>query len=275
MASLTETSLRTDDPPSGAARRAARRRRAVGVAVSAGAHLGILAIVLAFRPEAQMVVEPEIPIPVALIDFPGPPDPPGPPSPEKKPPGPPKPEPPAPAKPAPPVKAIARPTPKPPPKTVETIAAKETPAPPLPQLSEMQVAGAMTADSAGAGGGGGGGGGGGECNMLRKLQAALRRDALVQAEVGEAHRVAGSRRPLWVWNGHWIRSPGQAGDGLAALRQAIMWEVAFAPEACQRERMRGLALISLNDGPGASRVAVGAGEWRWADLLASRRPIGR
>jgi hypothetical protein len=29
-------------------------------------------------------------------------------------------------------------------------------------------------------------------------------------------------------------------------------------------------LLSLNDGPGAARVALGSGEWRWSDLLFSR-----
>ena len=106
--------------------------------------------------------------------------------------------------------------------------------------------------------------------MIRRLQAALRKDALVQAAVADA-RAAGSGKALLVWNGDWIRSNGQDGAGLAAVREAIMWEVGFAPEACRAEPVHGLVLISLTDGPGAARLVVGAGDWRWSDLLRPRR----
>ena len=49
-----------------------------------------------------------------------------------------------------------------------------------------------------------------------------------------------------------------------------MIEVAFAPEACRAEPVHGLVLISLNDGPGAARVALGSRAWRWSDLLFAR-----
>lgn len=50
-----------------------------------------------------------------------------------------------------------------------------------------------------------------------------------------------------------------------------MWHVAFAPEACRTAPVRGLVLLSLADGPGAPRLVVGAGVWRWSDLLHARR----
>jgi hypothetical protein len=31
-----------------------------------------------------------------------------------------------------------------------------------------------------------------------------------------------------------------------------------------------LVLLSLNDGPGAGRLVMGEGEWRWSDLLKPR-----
>ena len=55
------------------------------------------------------------------------------------------------------------------------------------------------------------------------------------------------------------------------VRQAIVMEVAFAPEACRAEPMSGLVLIAMNDAPGAARLVLGAGQWRWSDLLAARR----
>ncbi|HEX7885183.1 MAG TPA: hypothetical protein VF474_04335, partial [Phenylobacterium sp.] len=128
------------------------------------------------------------------------------------------------------------------------------------------VSDAELASAATAGMGGSGGGGGGQCNMVGWLQRKLRQDRRVQAAMAEAHQ----GRAIRVWNGDWVRHPGQEGDGLAAVREAIMWEVAFAPEACRRQRVRGLIVVSLDDGPGSARVVVGAGDWRWSDLLFAR-----
>jgi hypothetical protein len=104
--------------------------------------------------------------------------------------------------------------------------------------------------------------------MARRVQAALRRDPLVQAAVAG---LAG--KAVLVWNGDWVRSGGEDGKGLAAVREAIMWEVAFAPRACRAEPVRGLVLLSLNETPGSARLAVGSSQWRWSDLLTPR-PAG-
>jgi len=124
-------------------------------------------------------------------------------------------------------------------------------------LSNSQLAGAATA--------GEGGGGGGTCDMARAVQQALRRDPMVRAAVEDAHR---SGKAIMLWNGDWVRSGDQDGKGLSAVREAITWEVAFAPEACRNTRMHGLLLLSLADG--STRFAVGAGDWRWSDLLGLR-----
>jgi len=124
------------------------------------------------------------------------------------------------------------------------------------ELTDADLAGASTAGS---------GGGGGDCNMARRLEAALRRDHLVQAAVAGA---SGSSKAIMVWNGDWVQSHSEDGKGLAAVREAIIWEIAFAPPACRAEPMHGLMLISLNDSSGTARLAVGHGEWRWSDLLA-------
>jgi hypothetical protein len=126
-------------------------------------------------------------------------------------------------------------------------------------LSEAQLAGAT---SAGEGGGGGGGG----CDMARAVQQALRRDSLVRAAVEGANRLG---KAIMLWNGDWVQTGGQDGKGLSAAREAIMWEVAFAPVACRNQRMHGMVLLSLADG--STRFAVGSGEWRWSDLLGVRQ----
>ena len=71
-----------------------------------------------------------------------------------------------------------------------------------------------------------------------------------------------------LWNGDWVQTGGQDGKGLSAAREAITWEVAFAPEACRHQRMHGVVLLSLADG--STRFAIGSGDWRWSDLLGLR-----
>ena len=132
---------------------------------------------------------------------------------------------------------------------------------PVARFSDAQVAGAATAGS--------GPGGGQGCDMARRLQAALRKDARTQAAVAEAVR-APATSTLFVWNGDWIRSRGQDGAGLAAVREAILWEVGFAPQACRGEPVHGLVLFSMADNPGAARLVLGADDWRWSDLLHPR-----
>jgi hypothetical protein len=125
-------------------------------------------------------------------------------------------------------------------------------------LSDSQIAGA-------AGVGEGGGGGGGSCDMAQLVQQALRRDRLVHMAVANAGRVG---KAIMIWNGDWVRSGVEDGKGLAAVREAIMWEVGFAPAACRNQPMHGLVLLSLADG--GTRFAIGTSAWRWSDLLGLR-----
>ncbi|HEY3948197.1 hypothetical protein [Phenylobacterium sp.] len=240
-----------------ASRRAERRRRALGVGVSLAAHLAILAVLLTARqPAPPPAALP--PIEVALVG----------PTPE-------------PDSGAPPAAAPAKAEPKPPPTPVrptpprpdlKPIPAAPRPEPdPMPQLTEAQIASAATAGAgSGEGEGAGAGSGGRPCDMVRRVQAALRKDPRVRAAVAEAEAVRGAPgKALYVWNGDWIRSRGQDGAGLAAAREAIMWEVAFAPETCRAQPVHGLVLFSMGDTSGSGLV-VGGGTWRWSDLLRPR-----
>jgi hypothetical protein len=132
-------------------------------------------------------------------------------------------------------------------------------------MSESELAGALTAGEGEAGGGGGGGGGGG-CDMARAVQQALRRDPLVGSAVSQANRRGKS---IMLWNGDWVRAGIQDGKGLSAVREAVMWEVAFSPAACRNRPVHGLVLLSLADG--GTRFAIGSGAWRWSDLLGVRQ----
>jgi hypothetical protein len=231
--------------------RAATSRRLGAAAFSVAAHVVLLVGLFGARHSVTPPMELD-PIVVQLVQ-PLPPPPPPPPevTPPSETPTEATPEPPPPRR-----RMTARP-----PKAPTDV--KPLPADPGPpdvgtiEVSEAAAAGAATAES---------GTGSGECNMARRLQTALRRDRLVQSAVANAHR----GRPILVWNGDWVRHGVQDGAGLAAVREAILWEVGFAPAACRAERVQGLVLISLNDRPGAARIVVGGGHWRWSDLLATR-----
>jgi hypothetical protein len=123
-------------------------------------------------------------------------------------------------------------------------------------LSDAELAGAASAGSGAAAGGG--------CDMAGRLQNALRKDPLVQSAVA---RAGAPGRAIMIWNGDWVQSRSEDGKGLAAVREAVIWEIAFAPKACSAQPMRGLVLLSMNEAPGGARLALGGGAWRWSDLL--------
>jgi hypothetical protein len=229
-------------------RQLARRRRPLTVALSLAGHLLVLLVLLAPRPDLPEATE-SSPIVVSLVRPPPPPEPMVEPTPAPKPPEP------APAK-APARRTIFRAAPVPP-DVAPLPAGDARTAQAGVELSDAQLAGAATAGS---------GRSGGDCDMPAHLQGALRRNARVRAAAANAH----SGRPILVWNGDWVRRADQDGAGLAAVREVMQWEIAFAPEACRAEPVRGLVLLSLDDGPGAARLVVGSDRWRWSDLLFSR-----
>ncbi|OYW97982.1 MAG: hypothetical protein B7Z12_20660 [Caulobacter vibrioides] len=246
--------------------------KGAALAVSVVAHAAAVALLLG---APVTPAPPETPsVMVSLVEPPPPPPPPPqPPAPHEapkstvkapnKPPSPEKPKDAARAAPRSPLRLTKAPIPK----DVTPLPASPKPAPArLMGLGESELMGAATAGS-----GPGGGGGGAGCDMVRLLQEGLRKNPRARAALMRAHAatVGAGRAPL-VWNGDWLRTDGEEGDGLSGLREMIMLEVAFAPAACRAEPMRGLVLISLNDGPGAARFALGGGHWRWSDLLFAK-----
>lgn len=220
--------------------RRVRRDRLLAWSLTAGVHLIVLTALFwpRARPPASPDDPPPPPIQISLGEQP-------------------KPQPPGPPAAAPEARQdiVAPPQPVVPP----TIPVITTAAPDNSDLlSEAELAGATSAGE----GTEGGGGGGGRCDTARAVQQALRRDPLVRAAVADANRQG---KATMLWNGDWVQSGGQDGKGLSAVREAVMWKIAFIPEACRNERMHGLVLLSLADG--GTRFGIGAGDWRWSDLL--------
>lgn len=228
-----------------------KRGRLLSAALSIAAHAGIVVALLSVRADRPDPPAPENPVMVSLVGMPL--APPAPPAPEPAKPAPPEPE---------PRRNSVRPTPSP--RVAPTLAAAETPSEePGIELSDAQLASATTAGS---------GGRGRSCDMVEWLERELRKDPRVHAAVARAHRQSGlSSKAILVWDGDWIRSRGEQGKGVAGVREAIMTEVAFAPEACRNDPVRGLVVLTLSDSPGFPKLALGSGAWRWSDLLFPRR----
>lgn len=219
-----------------------RRRRMLAATLSGGVNLAVLAALLGFYVESPLAPAAP-PTSTMLVNVQAQPKPPGPPEGSE-------------ADPGEPLQIEAPPLPH---VTAPVVSIARAPvADTSDLLSDSQIAGARSA--------GNGGAGGGTCDMAQAVQRVLRRDPRVRAAVESANRLG---KASMVWNGDWIQSQGQEGKGLAVVRQAIIWEVGFAPEACRNERMQGLMLLTLADG--RTRFAIGASDWRWSDLLELRR----
>jgi hypothetical protein len=238
-----------DRRPSSALERSGARGRWFGLALSVAAHGLILVPLFLFRPDKPPDQDPPVTT-VQLVEL-------QPPAPVV---APPTPAPAAPARP-PPRTATARKARLAPPVAELSSAKIQTPAP-NPGLSEAQLFGAASADQ---------GPSGQPCDMARWLQAALRKDALARAELADW-----TGKAILVWNGDWVRDQREDGKGLAAVREAIMWEVGFAPAMCRALPVHGMILLSVPESSGAVRVALGVANWRWSDLLNARGapPIG-
>ncbi len=228
------------------------RRRALIVALSVVGHGALLSVLVGRQPDAFPAV-PERPVMTVSLAPPWIPTPPPGPAPPTT----------TDAKTAAAPQTVPAPAPAVPQRRLARPARNPTAVPTILAGDPGHATGIGASLLAGAAMVGSGQGEGTGCNMLRRLQEALRKDRRVQDAVGEVDH-AGA---LMVWNGDWVRHPGQDGAGLAAVREAILWEVGFAPPACRVEPVKGLVVVTMSDAPGAARLALGSGTWRWRDLL--------
>ena len=106
------------------------------------------------------------------------------------------------------------------------------------------------------------------CQLTVWLQQALQADPQVQIALPLIPRPARSvANAIMLWNGAWVEPPAQASGGVSTLQQALIAGIRAAPIACQDQVIHGPELIILLDGAGATVLAIGSGDWRWADLL--------
>lgn len=113
------------------------------------------------------------------------------------------------------------------------------------------------------------------CKIAEWLTGALRNNAEIEMAVALVPR--GSRsvaNALMLWNGVWVQPVGTAQEGVASLKYAIVAGVRSAPPACLEQTVRGPLLIPVGAEQDTLMLAIGSGEWRWADLLEEPEPPG-
>lgn len=111
------------------------------------------------------------------------------------------------------------------------------------------------------------------CQLGAWLQVALQADPQVQAALSLIPRPARSvANAVMLWDGAWVDAPRGASAGVGAVRLALITGIRSAPATCQTQMIRGAELLTLTDGPETTVLAVGAGQWRWIDLLATAEP---
>lgn len=107
------------------------------------------------------------------------------------------------------------------------------------------------------------------CQLDAALQASLGQDPEVLSALTRIPRKARSvANAIMLWNGRWIAGESVGGESaLSSIRQSIQKGVRTASAACQQSTVRGPVLIAVLSQPETTILAIGSGEWRWADLL--------
>ena len=108
------------------------------------------------------------------------------------------------------------------------------------------------------------------CQLTSWLQTALQNDPQVQTALSLIPRPAKSvANAVMIWDGGWVDAPRGASVGVGAVRMALLSGIRSAPAACQTQTIRGPELMTLANGADTTVLAVGAGQWRWIDLVAT------
>ena len=108
-----------------------------------------------------------------------------------------------------------------------------------------------------------------QCGVVESLQRALQEDATVQTALALVPKDARSvANAISVWNTTWA-VPGEAREAAAlqAVKARIIDRLGAASPTCRLQTLRGPRLITLQSARGPTSLAVGSGEWRWADLM--------
>ncbi len=109
-----------------------------------------------------------------------------------------------------------------------------------------------------------------DCGMAAALQAAVENDESFRAAVMRIPRSNRSvANAVMLWDGAWVDgSVVGGGDVMSPIRAAITAVVARADSSCRAMPVVGVRLLSVQGSDGVTILALGSGQWRWANLLA-------
>lgn len=107
------------------------------------------------------------------------------------------------------------------------------------------------------------------CRLDTVLQATLGQDPAVLSALARIPRRARTvANAIMLWDGRWIDPQPLGGEAaLSPIRESIRSGVKAASPACQQATVKGPLLIAVMTRPDTTILAIGSGEWRWADLL--------
>lgn len=107
------------------------------------------------------------------------------------------------------------------------------------------------------------------CAMIDALQTLLQTDPAVRDAISkipvQKRSVAGA---VVLWDAAWAPPQNFGGaEALGPIQAAIQQSIAANEPRCRNETVRGPRFFIIADGRAAIILALGSGEWRWADLL--------
>ncbi len=71
---------------------------------------------------------------------------------------------------------------------------------------------------------------------------------------------------VMLWDGHWAE--GTQSGGMAVLRALLVKAIVSSRSECLQAQNQGPVLFLIPDNNTTVVLAIGSGQWRWADILA-------
>lgn len=110
---------------------------------------------------------------------------------------------------------------------------------------------------------------GDSCKLGAWLQEAMQEnDGIAKALHQVPRQTRSVANAVMLWNGQWVEPVPAAAAGVTSLQRAILAGIQSAPPQCLRQPVNGPLLIAIQEEDEIVLLAIGSGQWRWADLLA-------
>jgi len=142
---------------------------------------------------------------------------------------------------------------------LEPVAEKEEATPPSLSDAQMELVGSFQLASMGEPGT--------ACNLTQQLAEAFDRSPEVRQGIAAIPSSGRSvANAVMLWDGHWAE--GTQSGGMALLRALLVKAVVSSRPECLETQNQGPVLFLIPDNQTTVVLAIGSGQWRWADVLA-------